>query len=63
MKVKIQINGESLDLDNQKEMRDSEYEIIINDIDEKNMLILESVIARAIADGTDEIFNSNSVIL
>lgn len=64
MKIKLQVNGENLDfLENDKEMSNSEYEVIINDIDKKNMLVLESILARAIADGTDEIFNSNTIIL
>lgn len=62
MKIKLQVNGENLDcLENSKEMNNSEYEVIINDIDEKNLLILESILARAIANGTDEIFNSNTI--
>jgi len=64
MKIKIQVNGENLDLiGKNEEMNDSEYEVIINDIDEKNLLILESILARAIQDGTDEIFNSNTIEL
>ena len=64
MKIKIQVNGENLDLiGKDEEMFDSEYEVIINDIDEKNLLILESILKRAIADGTDEIFNSNTIII
>lgn len=62
MKIKLQINGESLDLIKpNEEMNNSEYEVIINDIDIKNLVILENILSRAINDGTDELFNSNII--
>lgn len=61
MKIKLQINGENLSVteyEHQAEMYDSEYEIIIDNIDMPNIGILEDFLERVI-DSNKEIFNYN----
>lgn len=60
MKIKLQINGESMLGTNDLEMYDSEYEIEMT-INEDDLGILSDFLDRMVRKSNDEVFNWNIV--